>query len=285
MPIWEVALWAGIGPLLAECVQVVSVVQRTRRLPWHQQGVLLSAFLVSVLFRCALGAGAGIAVASAGSLVPAALVATGLGAPALFTELARRVPQLDHGPKLSADPHAREASGETNRSTVVTPPAFSESVKQSLRGRHALLVAAGLTIASANPLAVNPFATQGTQAVSVVQEPRPSIVPGQRVTLARKVGRKPDNRTGELRGERDSTAQSRPALMVPCAAIAMAGGDGHVFRSMMFNFTDGLGRVFDPLAEMPPPPTPAVPSFVDSFLSEAHELACAHGFQDDSSES
>ncbi|MFD9486269.1 hypothetical protein ACFWBX_20260 [Streptomyces sp. NPDC059991] len=149
-----------------------------------------------------------------------------------------------------------------------------------------MLVAAGLTIASANPFAVNPFGTQGTQVVSMVQEERPLIVPGvERVTLARKVSRKPDSRTGELRGEHDSTAQSRPAPTMPCAAVAMAGGDGHVSPSMKFNFTDGLGRIFDPLAETPPPPTPAVPSFIDSFLSEAHELACAHGFQDDSSES
>ncbi|MFD9489201.1 hypothetical protein [Streptomyces sp. NPDC059991] len=285
MPIWEAALWAGMGPLMLEAVQFISVVRRTNRLPSERQGLLLSAFLVSILVRCALGTGIGILVASTASFSPFVLMLTGMGVPVIFTQLARSVPELDHDPKLLGGNHAREASSETSSPADVTPPAFSESVKQSFRGKRALLVAAGLTIASAHPLAINPFATQGTQVVSMVQEERPSIVPGQRVALSRQASRKPDKRTGEPRGGHDSTTQSRPALRAPCAAIAMASGDSHLFHSMMFNFTDGLGSVFDPLAETPPPPTPAVPSFVDSFLSEAHELACAHGFQDDSGES
>lgn len=97
MTLWEYAVWAGLGGLAVELLELFGSVRRTGDWPWRHAGEVRPGVLAcSVAIRVGLGMGLAVAAAGAGHISGAiGALAIGVAAPCLLEQLARQVPVRD----------------------------------------------------------------------------------------------------------------------------------------------------------------------------------------------
>jgi hypothetical protein len=91
MSFWEAGLWGFLGVLAIEAFDLYQAIRRVKNWPWKIAGeVSFGPYLISVIIRVILGAGAAAAFGASGQLTsPIGALAVGISAPLLLERLAR----------------------------------------------------------------------------------------------------------------------------------------------------------------------------------------------------
>ncbi|MFK8908965.1 hypothetical protein [Streptomyces sp. YS-3] len=140
----------------------------------------------------------------------------------------------------------------------------------------------GITVAVSPPTQAVDL-SPGTQVVStfVVPENKLTIKHGQQEI---KVSRRTRLVAGETNSYPAGTMAPAPKPSASKATRDSSTDEHREHRggiALLFDFTAGLARIFDPLGSLPPPSAAAAPSFIQSVLGKGYELATIHGYQDD----
>ncbi|MFF5228920.1 hypothetical protein [Dactylosporangium sp. NPDC000521] len=116
------ASWGLFAALMLEVLDLLAARRRTGRLPWHGPGEPgAGAYAASVAVRCLAGAGLAAALGAGGQVSgPGGMVAAGIAAPLLLTQLARVA-----SPFLSVAAVAG--------TTAATPPEFATPMVNGAR--------------------------------------------------------------------------------------------------------------------------------------------------------
>jgi hypothetical protein len=133
MEIWVAALWALVGGLCVEALDLHARIRRDHRWSWRQpipQG--LTAYLLSVILRGMVGAS--LAAAAAGShQVSGALAAFGIGvaAPLIMEKLARQIPLTGPLPGQSPEEPQSAITEPKNRQHTRSNDTGSDGVRDA----------------------------------------------------------------------------------------------------------------------------------------------------------